>query len=155
MPDPWYYKGVKNATKKVEIDLVAKIRKHTDDPKFIKLGDRLEKLREQHEQGLLNSIEFLKMLLELAKEAAAEKEVILEEEVDKGKAALTELFNGVKNTNTPVIVKRIVADIDDIVKIVRSEFQCLSPAKKHKLYKSSINKSIHFVQRSLSSSTRG
>lgn len=121
MPDPWCYKGVKNAAKKVEIDLVAKIRKHTDDPKFIKLGDRLEKLREQHEQGLLNSIEFLKMLLELAKEAAAEKEVILEEEVDKGKAALTELFNGVKNTNTPVIVKRIVADIDDIVKIVRSD----------------------------------
>ena len=33
--------------------------------------------------------------------------------------------------------------------------QCLSPAKKYKLYKSSINKSIHFVQRSLSSSTRG
>ena len=26
--------------------------------------------------------------------------------------------------------------------------QCLSPAKKYKLYKSSINKSIHFVQRS-------
>ena len=33
--------------------------------------------------------------------------------------------------------------------------RCLSPAKKYKLYKSSINKSIHFVQRSLSSSTRG
>ncbi len=33
--------------------------------------------------------------------------------------------------------------------------KCLSPAKKHKLYKSSINKSIHFVQRRLSSSTRG
>ena len=33
--------------------------------------------------------------------------------------------------------------------------QCLSPAKKYKLYKSSINKSIHFVQRRLSSSTRG
>ena len=33
--------------------------------------------------------------------------------------------------------------------------QCLSPAKKYKLYKSSINKSIHFVQRILSSSTRG
>ena len=32
--------------------------------------------------------------------------------------------------------------------------QCLSPAKKHKLYKSSINKSIHFVQRRLSNSTR-
>ena len=32
--------------------------------------------------------------------------------------------------------------------------QCLSPAKKYKLYKSSINKSIHFVQRNLSSSTK-
>ena len=31
----------------------------------------------------------------------------------------------------------------------------LDPAKKYKLYKSSINKSIHFAQRSLSSSTRG
>ena len=31
---------------------------------------------------------------------------------------------------------------------------CLSPAKKYKLYKSSINKSIYFVQRNLSSSTR-
>ena len=31
----------------------------------------------------------------------------------------------------------------------------MSQAKKYKLYKSSINKSIHFVQRSLSSSTRG
>jgi len=77
-------------------------------------------LREKHEQGLLTSIEFLKMLLELAKEAAqAEKEVVPEEEVDKGKAALTELFNSIKNENTPIIVERIVNDIDAIVKIVR------------------------------------
>jgi type I restriction enzyme R subunit len=104
----------------VEIDLVAKIRKHTNDPKYMKLGEKLEQLREKHEQGLINSIEFLKRLLELAKEAAeAEKEVVPEEEVDKGKAALTELFNGVKNKKTPVIVERIVTDIDDIVKIVR------------------------------------
>ena len=33
--------------------------------------------------------------------------------------------------------------------------KCLSPAKKYKLYKSSINKSLHFAQRRLSSSTRG
>ncbi|WP_102343593.1 type I restriction endonuclease subunit R [Galactobacillus timonensis] len=112
--------GTENAAKRVEIDLVAKIQKHSNDPKFEKLGDRLERLREQHEQGLINSIEFLKMLLELAKEAAqAEKEVVPKEEIDKGKAALTELFNGVKNNNTPVIVERVVNDIDDIVKIVR------------------------------------
>lgn len=113
-------KGPKSAAKRVEIDLVARIQRHGNDPKFKKLGDKLEELRERHEQGLINSIEFLKMLLELAKEAAqAEKDVVPEDEVDKGKAALTELFNGVKNQNTPVIVERVVTDIDDIVKIVR------------------------------------
>ena len=113
-------KDVKKTTMKVEIDLVAKIREHTNDPKFVKLGEKLEELRERHEQGLITSIEFLKLLLELAREAAqAEKEVVPEEEIDRGKAALTELFNGVKNDKTPIIVERIVNDIDDIVKIVR------------------------------------
>ncbi len=113
-------KDIKKTTMRVEIDLVAKIRKYSDDPKFVQLGEKLESLREKHERGLVTSIEFLKLLLELAKEAAqAEKEVVPEEEVDKGKAALTELFNGVKNAQTPVIVERIVNDIDDIVKYVR------------------------------------
>lgn len=113
-------KDLKKTTKKIEINLVAKIMNHTKDPKFIKLGEKLETLREKHEQGLVTSIEFLKLLLELAKEAAqAEKEVVPEQEVDKGIAALTELFNGLKNRSTPVIVERIVADIDSIVKIVR------------------------------------
>lgn len=111
---------VKKVTKKVEIDLVARIRKHSDNPKFVKLGEKLEELRLRHEQGLVNSIEFLKMLLNLAREAvAAEKEVVPEEEIDKGKAALTELFEGVRNENTPIIVKRVVDDIDEIVKYVR------------------------------------
>lgn len=106
--------------KKIEIDLIARIRKHDKDDRFIKLGERLEELREKHEQGLITSIEFLKHLLEMAKQAAqAEKEVVPEEEVDRGKAALTELFNGVRNSNTPVIVERIVKDIDDIVRIIR------------------------------------
>ena len=113
-------KDLKKATKKVEISLVAKILSHAKTPKFIQLGEKLEALREKHEQGLITSIEFLKLLLELAREAAqAEKEVVPEQEIDKGVAALTELFNGVKNQNTPVIVERIVADIDNIVKIVR------------------------------------
>ncbi len=113
-------KDIKKTTKKLEIDLVSKIRKHSNDPKFVQLGQKLEDLREKHEKGLVTSIEFLKLLLELAREAAqAEKEVVPEEEIDKGKAALTELFNGIKNTQTPVIVERIVNDIDDIVKIVR------------------------------------
>lgn len=113
-------KDVKKATKQIEINLVAKILQHSHEPKFIKLGEKLEVLREKHAQGLITSIEFLKLLLDLAKEAAqAEKEVVPEEEIDRGIAALTELFNGVKNRTTPVIVERIVTDIDDIVKYVR------------------------------------
>ena len=40
------HKSAKNAAKRVEIDLVARIHKHSDDPKFMRLGDKLEKLRE-------------------------------------------------------------------------------------------------------------
>lgn len=106
--------------KKIEINLVAKILKHGNELRFKKLGEKLEELREKHEQGLITSIEFLKLLLDLAKEAVmAEQEVVPEQEIDKGVAALTELFNGVRNQSTPVIVERIVKDIDDIVKIVR------------------------------------
>ena len=113
-------KDLKKTTKKVEIDLVARIVKHGDDPKFVKLGERLEELREKHEQCVITSIEFLKMLLQLAKDAVeAEKEVVPEAEIDKGRAALTELFNSIKSPSTPIIVERIVKDIDDIVKIVR------------------------------------
>ncbi|KAF6562615.1 HsdR family type I site-specific deoxyribonuclease [Paenibacillus sp. EKM202P] len=113
-------KNLRKTTIKVEIDLVARIRKHSNDIKFVKLGEKLENLREKHEQGLITSIEFLKLLLELAREAAeSEQEVVPEEEVDKGKAALTELFDGLRNSKTPIIVERIVGDIDDIVKIVR------------------------------------
>ena len=42
-----------------------------------------------------------------------------EEERDRAKEALTELFNDAKGKNTHIIVERIVADIDDIVKKVR------------------------------------
>lgn len=106
--------------RKVEINLVAKILQHKNIKKYQEIGEKLERLREEHEQGLVNSIEFLKRLLTLAREAArAEQEVVPEEEQDKGKAALTDLFLNIKNPNTPIIVERIVDDIDSIVKLVR------------------------------------
>ena len=65
-------------------------------------------------------MEFLKALLELAKDVVqVEKETVPEDEIDKGKAALTSLFQSVKNDSTPIIVERIVNDIDGIVRIVR------------------------------------
>jgi len=106
--------------KLIEIQLIARLRKHAGNPKFKELGERLEKIREKHEQGLLNSLEFLKGILEIAKETVeAEKHVDPEEEQDRALTALTELFNEVKGKNTHVIVERIVADIDAIVKQVR------------------------------------
>ena len=107
-------------TREVEIKIVARLRKHKNDPRFIALGERLEKLRERHEQGLLTSLEFLKELLALAKDVVeAEKQVEPVDERAKGKAALTELLAEVKNSKTPVMVERVVNDIDEIVRVVR------------------------------------
>jgi len=104
----------------IEIRLVARLRKHIGNPKFVALGERLEKIKERHEQGFLTSVQFLKEILELAKDVVeAEKEVAPEEERDKAKEALTELFKEAKSKNTHIIVERIVEDIDDIVKKVR------------------------------------
>ncbi len=106
--------------KEIEVKLVARLRKHAGNPIFVALGERLEKLRERHEQGLLTSIDFLKQLLEIARETVeAEKEVTPEDEQDRAKAALTELFQEVKNPETPIIVERIVSEIDEIVRVVR------------------------------------
>ena len=106
--------------KEIEIKLITRLRKHLGDPKFTELGERLEKVRERHEQGFLTSLEFLKAMLEIAKDVVeAEKQTEPEAERDKAKEALTELFNEAKNGNTHIIVERIVSDIDDIVKKVR------------------------------------
>ena len=87
---------------------------------FTPLGERLERIKERHEQGFLTSLKFLKQILELAKDVVeVEQQTDPEEERDRAKEALTELFNEAKNTNTHIIVERIVADIDDIVKKVR------------------------------------
>ncbi len=107
-------------SKEIEIKLVARLRRHQGNPKFTALGERLEKIKERHEQGFLNSLDFLKQILELAKEVlAAEQETDPREERDRAKEALTELFNEARNDNTHIIVERIVTDIDEIVKKVR------------------------------------
>ena len=63
---------------------------------------------------------FLKALLDLARDLVnAEKEVPQAEDEDRGKAALTELFQQARNSDTPIVVERIVDDIDEIVRQVR------------------------------------
>lgn len=111
-PDP------KNA-KKLEKILVKRFKKHGDNPKFKKLSERLEELRDKAEKGLITSIEFVKELCKIAKETVqAEKELETEIQEKSPKAALTELFLELKNDETPAVVERIVNDIDAIVRVV-------------------------------------
>jgi type I restriction enzyme, R subunit len=106
--------------KEVEIKVAKRLRDRAHDPRFKELGERLEELRQRHEQGLLVSVDFLKALLGLAQDVVAAEnaaEPIATE--DLGKAALTELLDSVRNEDTPIIVERVVADIDEIVRYVR------------------------------------
>lgn len=104
----------------VEVKLIARLRRHASDPRFIALSERLEALRLKHEQGVIASVEFLKELLQLAKDVLETEKSVPEEVLeDRGKAALTELFSEIRTADTPVIVERIVADIDEIVRQVR------------------------------------
>jgi type I restriction enzyme R subunit len=104
----------------VEIKITGRLRRHGGDPRFVALSERLENLRLKHEQGLLASVDFLKQLIDLAKDVVeAEKETPPEEQEDQAKAALTELFEEARSGDTPVIVERVVADIDEIVRRVR------------------------------------
>jgi type I restriction enzyme, R subunit len=113
-PDP------NKKAKEIEIKVLRRLRGHQHDPRFKALAERLEELKNRHEQGLLISVEFLKELLELAKEVVATEQAVppIDKE-ERGKAALTELFEEAKNDDTPVVVDRIVADVDEIVRAVR------------------------------------
>ena len=113
-PDP------EKKAKEISVKLTARLRKHAGNPKYKALAERLEDLKNRHQQGLLLSIEFLKELLELAKNVVKmERESPVEDDIDRGKAALTELFEEAKNVDTPIMVRRVVDDIDEIVRAVR------------------------------------
>ena len=111
----------KKKSKVIEVELIARLRKHAGNPKFKAFGEKLEELRLKMEQELISSIDFLNNLLTLAKEVvAAEKEVEPEDKRAQARAALTELFESIKNPQTPIIVEHVVRDIDEqIVDVVR------------------------------------
>ena len=113
-PDP------KKKGREIEIKVFRRLRKHLHDPRFKDLAERLEDLKSRHEQGLLTSVDFLKRLLDLARDVVATEHASppIEQE-DRGKAALTELFEEARSGDTPVMVERIVSDIDEIVRQVR------------------------------------
>lgn len=104
----------------IEKQITARIARHLNNPVFIELGQRLNALREKYAGIQQSSLDFLRELLELAKDTVAaekaENEVPREE---KGKAALTELFEALKGDETPIIVSNVVDRIDEVVRGVR------------------------------------
>lgn len=115
----------KKARKKAfEVEKMLKLRlgEHKGDPTYKKFADKLDELRKRMEENLISSIDFLRELLATAKEILQEEQR-LEQPEDKraqARAALTELFESVRTAETPIIVERVVNDIDEnVVAIVR------------------------------------
>ncbi|MBL9005952.1 MAG: hypothetical protein JNJ46_16990 [Myxococcales bacterium] len=103
-----------------EFKLTARLRKHMSDAGYWALSERLKALKERHEHALLISVELLGQLLELAHELIrTEKVAPLEGDEDRGKAALIELFQQVRNEKTLAMLRRSVGGINGIVRLVR------------------------------------
>lgn len=114
----------KRQKKIIEIEKMLRLRlgEHRGDPTYKRFADKLDELRQRMEDNLISSIDFLKGLLETAKEVLQEEKQGKqpEEKRKKARAALTELFESVRTENTPIIVEHVVNDIDtDVVEIVR------------------------------------
>lgn len=114
----------KREKKIVEIEKMLRLRlgEHKGDPKYKRFADKLDELRERMEQNLISSIDFLKQLLELARDLLKEEKEV-DQPQDKraqARAALTDLFQSIKTEETPIIVEQVVNDIDnEVVNIIR------------------------------------
>lgn len=109
----------------IEIEKMLRLRLQSpghESTIFKDLAKKLEELRQKMQDGLMESIDFLKNLLYLAKQVLEEEQKSNqpEDKRKQAKAALTELFNSVKSQDTPIIVENVVNDIDEkVVSIVR------------------------------------
>ena len=111
--------NTKKKAKEVELKIVWRLHKHPDDPRFMELGKKLEELKDKHYRNAITSLEFLKELLKLARETVALERETKAEPVDNSKEALTKLFEEARVEKTPIIIKQIVQDIDEVVKVTR------------------------------------
>jgi type I restriction enzyme R subunit len=108
------------STADIEKQITARIARHLNNPVFVELGQRLNALRDKYADIQQSSLDFLRELLELARDTvAAEKAVKDVPREEQGKAALTELFEALKTADTPIIVENLVNRIDEVVRGVR------------------------------------
>jgi type I restriction enzyme R subunit len=108
----------KKKAKKLNLSLMAKVRSK-NDPRFEELGKRLERLKEKYEAGVLSSLDWLKGLLDAARDMVRLENETHEEVIPDDKQALTEIFLELKSDTTPQIIANVVEDIDKIVRVTR------------------------------------
>ena len=106
----------------LEINLMGRLR-GDGDPKFVELGERLEKLRQDYEAKVISSLEWLKGLLDAARDTVRAENKTGDKPVtqEDNKQALTVLFLETRPDSTPKLIENIVTQIDKIVKATRFE----------------------------------
>lgn len=106
--------------RELEINLMGRLR-GTGNPKFVALGERLEKLRQDYEAGVIQAIEWLKGLLDAAKETVKTERDTGENPVTEkdNVQALSKLFKETRPDSAPRVLQDVVEQIDKIVNATR------------------------------------
>jgi type I restriction enzyme, R subunit len=132
LPDPGVtLDGAEPMTIGEALDTIeARIRRRLDTsrdhPIYVALSDRLERLRHRQLSQASASVEFLREILELARQVTAVERAEDQGHLDEVRilpdpnlGALTQIFREYAPADTPVIIENVVADIDTIVRQVR------------------------------------
>lgn len=107
------------AAKEVEVSIRARLHSHSEDPRFEALGERLERIRYEYEQGVLIGLEYLKEVLAVATDVVKTEQETEVQLVDEGRRALSQVFEETRTDQTPETIAQIVEDIDQIVNAAR------------------------------------
>ena len=117
--------------------MAKKLTGTTPHPVWQSLAQRLEDLRRAHIDSAEASVEFLKRLLELAKDmveaerADAEGHLDQFQVLDPDKGALTQILNEYAPPNVPVVIENVVEQIDALVRPIRgSGWQTSQPGDR-------------------------
>jgi type I restriction enzyme R subunit len=116
----------------IEQRIAKKLAGNPDDPTYKSLAVRLDQLREMQLIEAADSVEFLKKLLEVAKDVVAADNAAVEKSdpddelptvltllPEERMGALTQIFNEYKPGMTPDIVENVVHEIDAVVSAAR------------------------------------
>ena len=99
-------------SKEVEIRVAERLRRHLNDPRFRALGERLEELRQKHEQGFARQYRVPQVTARSGpRRGRGRADHRAGDARGARQAALTELFEEARNDRTPDMIERVVNDI--------------------------------------------